>query len=199
MSETNQTTRQTVEMPPVDVLEAELSRMRKKGRRRSSVRVTLYTLLLVAAVAVLLSVLILPVLSISGVSMEDTLFDGDIVIALNNHRYETGDVIGFNYNNEVLIKRVIATSTDWVDIDQDGNVYVNSVLLEEPYLAEKALGECNITLPYQVPDGSCFVMGDHRVTSIDSRNKTVGCISNDKVVGRLLLRIWPLEKFGLIK
>ena len=183
----------------MDVLEAEVKRMRQKGRRRSSARGTFYSLLVTAAVAVLLTILILPVLNIRGVSMEETLFDGDIVIALNNHRYKTGDVIGFNYNNEVLIKRVIATSTDWVDIDQDGNVYVNNVLLDEPYIKEKALGECNITLPYQVPDGSCFVMGDHRATSIDSRNKSVGCIPDSKVVGRLLLRIWPLSAFGTVE
>ena len=199
MSEAKKGTRQRMEVPPVELMEAELGRMRQQGRRRSSARSTMYTLLIVAAFAVILTILILPVLTIEGVSMEETLFDGDIVVALNNHRYKTGDVIGFYYNNVVLIKRVIATSGDWVDIDQDGTVYVNNVRLEEPYLTEKAFGECNINLPYQVPEGCCFVLGDHRATSIDSRNRSVGCIPNDKVVGRLLLRIWPIEDFGRVK
>ena len=199
MSEAKKGTRQRMEVPPVELMEAELGRMRQQGRRRSSARSTMYTLLIVAAFAVILTILILPVLTIEGVSMEETLFDGDVVVALNNHRYKTGDVIGFYYNNEVLIKRVIATETDWVDIDQDGTVYVNNVRLEEPYLTEKAFGECNINLPYQVPEGCCFVLGDHRATSIDSRNRSVGCIPNDKVVGRLLLRIWPIEDFGRVE
>ena len=199
MSEAKKGTRQRMEVPPVELMEAELGRIRQQGRRRSSARSTMYTLLIVAAFAVILTILILPVLTIQGVSMEETLFDGDVVVALNNHRYKTGDVIGFYYNNEVLIKRVIATETDWVDIDQDGTVYVNNVRLEEPYLTEKAFGECNINLPYQVPEGCCFVLGDHRATSIDSRNKSVGCIPDNKVVGRLLLRIWPIESFGTVE
>ena len=199
MSEAKKENSKRVEIPPIEALEAELGRVRRRGHRRSSARSTVYTLLIVAAVAVILTILILPVLTIQGVSMEQTLFDGDIVVALNNHRYKTGDVIGFYYNNEVLVKRVIATETDWVDIDHDGTVYVNNVRLEEPYLSEKAFGECNITLPYQVPEGCCFVLGDHRATSIDSRNRSVGCVPNDKVVGRLLLRIWPMEAFGMVE
>ena len=124
--------------------------------------------------------------------------DGDLVIALNNSKYKTGDVIGFYFNNGILIKRVIAVTGDWVDIDSDGTVYVNGVRLDEPYVTEKSIGECNIALPYQVPEGKCFVMGDHRATSLDSRNTVVGCISNDVVVGKLLIRFWPIRTFGTV-
>ncbi len=124
--------------------------------------------------------------------------DGDIVVALSNSSFKTGDVIAFYYNNRILIKRVIASAGDWVDIDGDGNVYVNGESLEEPYIAEKALGKCDIELPCQVPDGKCFVMGDHRATSVDSRSSAVGCISDSGVVGRIVFRIWPLDGLGLI-
>lgn len=147
----------------------------------------------------LVAVLILPVLQISGESMTDTLRDGDIVIAVNRSEFETGDVIAFYYNNNILVKRVIAYAGDWVDIDENGNVYVNGEKLDEPYISDKALGECNIDLPYQVPDGRCFVMGDHRATSIDSRNTAVGCVSSDMVVGKILFRVWPLSESGMVK
>jgi signal peptidase I len=188
-----------LEMPSIEMLEGELKQTQYKTRYGRVLRSTIFSLLVVAAVAVIIAVLLMPVLQISGNSMEDTLSDGDLVIALNNGKFKTGEVIGFYFNNGILVKRVIATSGDWVDIDIEGTVYVNGVRLDEPYISEKALGECNITLPYQVPDGKCFVMGDHRANSIDSRTTTVGCISGDKIVGKLLLRFWPLRSFGLIR
>lgn len=181
------------------VLEKELRNVHLKNSFRQALQRTLYLLLVVAAVVVIISVLFLPIIHISGASMSDTLEDGDLVVAINNHKFQTGDVVGFNFNNEVLIKRVIATAGDWVDLDVAGNVYVNGRLLDEPYVTEKSIGECNIILPYQVPDGKCFVLGDHRATSIDSRNRSVGCISVDAVVGRLLWRIWPFESIGKIQ
>ena len=189
---------QQLEIPTIDMLEGELKRTRYNRRYRRTLRTTIFSLLLVAAVAVIIAVLLLPVLQISSGSMENTLVDGDMVISLNNGKYKTGDIIGFYYNNVVLIKRVIATSGDWVDIAEDGTVTVNGVVLDEPYVEEKALGECNIKLPYQVPQGKCFVLGDNRVESIDSRNTAVGCISNDVVLGKLLARIWPLKSFTLL-
>ena len=186
-------------LPELSLLEAELERERYKNRYGRVLRSTAFSLVVVAALAVLIAVLLLPVLQISGSSMTESLQDGDIVVALNSSGYRTGDVIAFYYNNNILVKRVIASSGDWVDIDEDGNVYVNDVLLEEPYVSEKALGDCNITLPYQVPDERCFVMGDHRATSIDSRNTAVGCVSSEMVVGKILFRVWPMAEFGTVK
>lgn len=187
------------ELPELEALEKELERERYRKRYGRVLRSTAFSLVVVAAVAVLIAVLLLPVLQISGTSMTDSLHDEDIVVALNSSAYETGDIIAFYYNNNILVKRVIAAAGDWVDIDKDGNVYVNNELLDEPYVTDKALGHCNITLPYQVPDGRCFVMGDHRATSIDSRNTAVGCVSNDMVIGKILIRVWPMEGFGIVK
>ena len=189
----------TQALPELSLLEAELERERYKNKYGKVLRSTVFSLIVVAAVAVLIAVLLLPVLQISGTSMTDSLQDEDIVVALNSSKYKTGDVIAFYYNNNILVKRVIASSGDWVDIDKDGNVYVNDVLLDEPYVTDKALGDCNITLPYQVPDERCFVMGDHRATSIDSRNTAVGCVSNDMVIGKILVRVWPLSELGMVE
>lgn len=185
-------------VPSVEVLEAELKKEQYKSNYSRVLKSTVFSLLVVAAVAVLIAVLLLPVLQISGTSMTETLQDEDIVVAVNGSSYRTGDVIAFYYNNNILIKRVIASAGDWVDIDDEGNVFVNEEQLDEPYISEKALGECNIDLPYQVPDGKCFVMGDHRAVSIDSRNKSIGCVSNDMVVGKILFRVWPLSGLGIV-
>ena len=187
-----------LEVPDLGLLEAELEREQYKNSFGQVLKSTVFSLLVVAAVAVLVAVLLLPVLQISGTSMTDSLQDEDIVVALNGNKYKTGDIIAFYYNNNILVKRVIAYAGDWVNIDSEGNVYVNDVLLEEPYVSEKALGDCNITLPYQVPDGRCFVMGDHRATGIDSWNTAVGCVSNDMIIGKILLRVWPLSGLGIV-
>ena len=182
----------------MEQLEAELKKEKYKRNYGKVLRSTAFSLLVVAAAAVLVAVLLLPVLQINGTSMTETLQDGDIVVAISNSRFKTGDVIAFYYNNNILVKRVIAAAGDWVDIDDEGNVYVNGEQLNEPYVAEKALGTCDIELPYQVPDGKCFVMGDHRATSIDSRSTAVGCISESGVVGKIMFRVWPLEEIGLV-
>lgn len=185
--------------PTTEQLEGELKRVRYKSRYRSVLRSTIYSLITVAAIAVLIATLWLPVLQVYGNSMTPTLQNGEIIITVKVSEFEPGDIIAFYYNNKILIKRVIARSGEWVNMDADGNVYVNGTLLDEPYLDEKAFGDCNIELPYQVPEGRVFVMGDHRSTSVDSRNSAVGCVAQEQIVGKILFRVWPLEKFGWVK
>ena len=186
------------DIPATEQLEEELARERYKQRYHSVLRSTVYTLIIVAAVAVLTATLWLPVLQIYGSSMTPTLQDGEIVFSVKTSKFEPGDVVAFYYNNKILIKRVICGPADWVNIDGDGTVYVNGAVLDEPYLVEKALGDCNIELPYQVPDGKVFVMGDHRSTSVDSRNTAVGCVAQEQVVGKIIFRIWPLNRLGIV-
>ena len=184
------------DMPEVSQLEAELKRVQHRRRYRTVFRSTIYTLITVAAVAVLVATLWMPVLQIYGKSMTPTLSDGNIVISLKNGDFQTGDIIAFYYNNKILVKRIIAKSGDWVNIDKDGNVYVNDKPINEPYVSEKALGECDIKLPYQVPESRLFVMGDHRSVSVDSRSTLVGCVAEEQVVGEIVFRVWPLNEFG---
>lgn len=189
---------EALELPPIEQLERELGREKYRRRYGRVLRSTIYTLITVAAVAVLVATLWLPVLQIYGASMTPTLQDGDIVVSLKTSDFQPGDVVAFYYNNKILVKRVIASSGEWVDIDETGTVSINGEILDEPYLAEKALGECDIKLPYQVPDEKVFVMGDHRSVSVDSRSSQVGCISQEQIVGKIVFRIWPLSNFGAL-
>ncbi len=182
------------EIPDLEVVEAELQRLKYKDRYRSALRGTIYALIVTAAVAILVATLWLPFLRIYGTSMTPTLQDGEIVCCVKTSDFETGDVVAFYYNNKLLVKRVIGKPGDWINIDAIGNVYVNDVMLDEPYLEEKAFGECDLELPYQVPDGKIFVLGDHRSTSVDSRHSTVGCVAQEQIVGKILIRIWPIGR-----
>lgn len=187
---------ETQERPSLEVLESELNRLKYSHRYRSVLRSTVYTLITVAAIAVLVATLWLPVLQIYGSSMTPTLQDGQIVFSVKTSDFEKGDIIAFYYNNKILVKRVIAGPGDWVNIDENGTVYVNDMVLDEPYVEDKAYGDTNIELPYQVPDGKVFVMGDHRSTSVDSRNTAVGCVAQEQIVGKITFRIWPLQEIG---
>ena len=187
------------DFPSTEQLEQELNRVRYRKNYAFALRSTIFTLITVSAIAVLVAVLLLPVLRIYGSSMNPTLSEGNIVVSLKGSSFKTGDVIAFYYNNKVLVKRVIATTGDWVDIDEEGNVYVNNVQIDEPYLTDKAFGECNIDLPYQVPESRIFVMGDNRSVSVDSRNTAVGCVAEEQIVGKIVFCVWPFSQFGNIK
>lgn len=186
-------------IPDIPQLEAELKRVQYKRRYATVLRSTVYTLITVAAIAVLVATLWMPVLQIYGSSMTPTLSNGNIVVSVKSGDFQTGDIIAFYYNNKILIKRVIAGPGDWVNIEEDGTVYVNNEKLEEPYLTEKALGDSNIEMPYQVPESRLFVMGDHRSVSVDSRSTAVGCVAEEQIVGKILFRVWPLNEFGNVE
>lgn len=181
-----------------DEIEKELKRERYKKKYKASLKSTFFTLVAVAAFAVLVATLWLPVLQIYGSSMTPSLHDGEIVVSTKTKELSPGDIVAFYYNNKVLVKRVIAGPGQWVDIKKDGTVHINGAELKEPYISEKAFGECDIELPYQVPENKIFVMGDHRSTSIDSRNNVIGCIAVDDIVGKIVFRVWPFEKAGAL-
>ncbi|MEE1086568.1 MAG: signal peptidase I [Schaedlerella sp.] len=180
-------------------IEQELKRVRYKERYGRTLRSTIYALITVAAIAVLVAVLLLPVFQIYGHSMTPTLDDGDIVLSVKSGSVESQDIIAFYYNNKILVKRVIAEAGQWVDIDEAGNVRVDGTLLYEPYLTDKAKGECDIEMPYQVPEGKVFVMGDHRSVSADSRSLAIGCVSEEQIVGKLVMCVWPLQNIGRLE
>lgn len=182
--------------PSLDQLTAELGRENHKARYMRVLRSTVYTLLVVAAAAVLVATIWMPVLQTYGTSMAPTLNEGDIVVSVKGEDPKRGDLVAFYLGNKILLKRCIAGPGEWVNIDEDGNVYVDGELLDEPYLTERAYGDCDIELPYQVPDNRYFCMGDHRSTSVDSRSKSIGCISEEQIVGKIVFRVWPLKDFG---
>jgi len=178
------------------------NRNEKKGNNTITwelIRRMIFSLITVAALTVLLTMLFMPVLQIYGTSMSPLLEEGDILLTFRTSDFEKGDIISFYYNNKILVKRVIAFEGDYIYIENDGSVYVNNKRLEENYISEKAKGECDITLPYQVPSGKIFVLGDHRLTSIDSRNKAMGCVSLEQISGKPVFRIWPLNRIGFVE
>lgn len=185
--------------PSIDQLERELEREKHKHKYARALRSTIFTLVVVAAAAVLVATLWLPVLQVYGHSMSPSLGEGEIVVSVKSSHPEPGDIIAFYYNNKILVKRVICGPGSWVDIDENGNVFVDGNVLYEPYIDEKSLGQCDIELPYQVPDGRYFVMGDHRETSVDSRTTTLGCVAEEQIVGKIVFRVWPLSVFGQLE
>lgn len=186
------------QVPDVALLKSELKREKYKHQYAGTLRSTLYALAVVAAFAILVTTLWVPVLQIYGSSMNPTLEEGQIVVSIKGSDFETGDLVAFYIGNKLLVKRVIAGPSDFVEITDDGTVYVNDEILDEPYISEKALGECDLEFPYQVPDSRFFLMGDHRATSVDSRSDAVGCVAAEQIVGRITFCVWPLSEFGPI-
>lgn len=182
-----------ISLPTKEQVEAERKRYRRQKAYNKALGGTVYVLTIVAAVAVLIATLILPVLQIEGTSMEPTLHNGDIVLLMKTTRFERGDLCGFTWNNKLLIKRVIGVPGDWIEIDTDGTIYLNGEQLEEPYVTSKAFGECDLEFPFQVPQEQYFVVGDMRESSIDSRNTLIGCIPKDQIVGKVFFRVWPFK------
>lgn len=187
-----------VSVPSLTEIQSERKRIRRGTYYRQALRGTVSVLLVVAAVAVLITTLFLPILQISGDSMSPTLEHDEIVVLLKTKKFERGDLIGFYYQGKILLKRVIALPEDEVAIDADGNVYVNGELLEEPYVTDKGLGDCDLEFPYKVPGTSYFVLGDRRSNSVDSRNSVVGAISRDDIIGKVFIKVWPLPEFGFV-
>ena len=185
--------------PTLEQLTAELARENYKRRFGRVLRSTLFTLVVVAAAAVLVATVWMPVLQIYGSSMTPTLNEGEIVVSVKGSDFEPGDLVAFYLGNKILVKRCIAGPGQWVDINENGDVFVDGELLDEPYLTEKALGECDQSFPYQVPESRFFCMGDHRATSVDSRHSAVGCVAEEQIVGKIVFRVWPLSGFGALR
>lgn len=187
-----------VSVPSLNEIQSERKRIRRKDYYLQALRGTVSVLVVVAAVAVLIATLFLPILQISGDSMSPTMEHDEIVVLLKTKKFERGDLIGFYYQGKILLKRVIALPEDEVAIDADGNVYVNGELLEEPYVTDKELGDCDLEFPYKVPGTSYFVMGDRRSNSLDSRNSVVGSIPQEDIIGKIFIRVWPFSRIGFV-
>lgn len=189
----------SLELPTTKDLEKQLNQEKYNFKYKRILKSTIYALIIVASISTLAATLIFPVLRIYGSSMSPTLIEGDIVISIKKTKFKKGDIIAFYYNNHILVKRVIATSSDWVNIDLEGNIYINNKLIEENYIEEKSFGESNIEFPYQVPEGTYFILGDKRNISIDSRNSLIGTIPQEEIIGKIIFRVWPLKRLEIIK
>jgi len=190
--------RKVPDIPSAEQLKRELERVRYIKNFRRTMLSTVSSLTVVAAVAVIVSVLFLPVLRVTGTSMTPTMMNDELIICSKRSDFKSGDIVAFYLNNKILLKRVIGVAGDVIDIDGEGNVFVNGRELDEPYLNEKAKGECDIELPYHVPENRVFVMGDHRAVSIDSRSTSVGCIADEYIIGRVIFRLYPFGRAGRV-
>lgn len=188
------TKKKEVSIPSKKQVETERKRYRRQKAYNKALGGTVYVLTIVAAVAVLIATLVLPVLQIEGTSMEPTLSNGNVVVLAKTTRFNRGDLCGFTWNNKLLVKRVIGLPGDWIEIDDKGVIYLNGEKLDEPYVAEHSMGECDLEFPFQVPAEQYFVLGDMRESSIDSRNTLIGCIAKDQIVGKVFFRVWPLKQ-----
>ncbi len=187
-----------LQFPTSGQIEKAIAKEQYSRKYKKVLKSTFSSLIVVAAIAVLIATLALPVLQIQGSSMEPTLHDEEIVVLLKTSKLTRGQLCCFSYQNKLLIKRIIGVPGDSIIIDTEGYVYVNGEKIDEPYVIDRAYGECDIEFPYYVTDGHYFILGDHRSTSIDSRSSVVGLVSSEQVVGKIFFRIWPLDKLGNI-
>lgn len=185
-----------MEIPSIELLRKELEREESRYHFRRAILTITGILVVAAAITALLAIRLFVLLEINGASMAPTLNEGEIVILRQTKDIETGDLVGFYYGGKILLKRVIGSAGDYIDIDEEGNVYVNNEMIDEPYLEEKKLGRCELDFPYQVPEGMIFVLGDNRAVSIDSRIKAIGCVENGQIVGKVAFRAWPFARIG---
>lgn len=186
-------------IPSMELVDEERKRLSYRKEFFKVMRTTIYVLIVVAAIAVLIATLVLPMVQVTGDSMTPTLDDGDIILFVKTDNFDTGDLCGFYYQNKLLLKRVIGVPGDVIEIAEDGTVTVNGEIIDEPYVSEKALGECDVEFPYQVPENRFFVLGDHRISSIDSRSTAIGCIEDSQIIGRVIMRVWPLPKISFVR
>lgn len=177
-----------------EAVSEERRRLAYRQKLRRVLGGTISALVVVAAAAVLLSTLFLPVIQVSGDSMEPAMHDGDILLLMKTKQYEYGELCCIAWQNKLLLKRIIALPGDSVAIDDNGTVSVNGEVLDEPYVQNPSLGECDIEFPYVVPDNALFVLGDRRDTSVDSRSTVIGSVGFDQMVGRVLFRLWSNQK-----
>ncbi len=190
MAKTNESSR-----PASDLIQLELNRVENRRRFKRVMRNTLAVLVSVAAIAVLAATFLLPVMRIYGNAMTPTVSEGEMVLAIKTKEPKRGDILAFYYNNRILIRRVIALPGETVSMDEFGNVTVNSLSLAEAYIYQKTIGTCDIEFPFRVPDDGWFVLGDNRLSSIDSRSSVVGCVSEDQFVGKVFVSFWPIQGF----
>lgn len=183
--------------PTLDQLVAELKRTRYNRRYKTALRATLVFLVLVALAAITASFLFLSVIQIDGSSMSPTLLEGDILVAAKNKEPAKGDIVAFYFNDKLLVKRIIAQAGDQISILPNGTVSVNGATVSEPYVSSLVLGECDIAFPYTVPEERVFVLGDERSVSLDSRHSAIGCVATEQLVGKIILRVWPLNQMNL--
>jgi len=187
-----------LKIPTTQEIKKELNYEIYKFKYKNLLTNTISILIVVIAISIILATFFFPILEIKGSSMEPNIKQNDIVVSIKTNNIKNGDIIAFYYNNKILVKRVIAKSSDWVNIDKKGNVYVNNVLQKEEYLDKKSYGNIDISFPYQVPEESYFVLGDDRESSIDSRNSLIGCIKNEEIIGKIIFRIWPFKRINFI-
>ena len=185
-------------IPTLAQVMTERQKLAIRGRRRRAAVTFVISFLLTLLGGALVLLMFLPVLEVSGGSMEPTLQDGDILLLLRPGTIRSGELCGIYAQNRLILKRVIGLPGDVVDMDEGGTVYINGMQLQEPYVSKKAVGTCDLSFPFTVPENSLFVLGDHRETSIDSRSSLIGCVQTSQVMGQVVARIWPPRSIGWV-